>query len=250
MSTSPRRVVPAIPAILLTLVGLTVNAADENPQARTISVIGHGKVSAAPDVAEISVGLATQSTTAQVALSTNNESMTALLNVLKERGVAAKDIQTSQITIQPLYSQQSANTPGRAPVEYSPKVVGYQVQNMVRITSRDLAKLGPLLDAVVGAGANRMHGITFRVDSSDALTDLARKKAMADAKRKAELLAGEAGMVLGAPITIRDDPGSSPIAPPIGPYLMAAPAASTPVAPGEQELSVSVQVVYELKTPR
>ena len=122
------------------------------------------------------------------------------------------------------------------------------------MTARDLTKLGELLDAVVTAGANQMFGISFRIDEPDALLDAARKKAMADARKKAELMAGEAGVVVGFPITIRDEP--APYVPQLHPMMgrammaMAAAAPSVPMAAGEQELSVTVHVVYELKMPK
>lgn len=225
---------------------------DMKPQARQISVNGSGRVSAPPNVAEINLGVVTQGKTAREALSANNESMTALQNVLKERGVAAKDLQTTNITISPRYSQPPPPNPAQPfqpPVEFVPKIIGYDVTNTVHVTVRDLPKLGEVLDAVVTAGANQMHGISFRIDAEDALMDTARKKAMADARKKAELMAGEAGVVVGPPISIRDETQVSPPRPQpmLGRAMMAA---SVPVASGEQELSVVVHVVYELRLPK
>ena len=82
--------------------------------------------------------------------------------------------------------------------------------NTVSVTAHDLAKLGELLDAVVTAGANQMHGISFRIDAPDSLLDEARKRAMADARHKADLMAGEAGVVVGPPISIADAVDTSP----------------------------------------
>lgn len=228
-------------------------AGEEKPMERTISVNGTGKVSAAPDVADINIGVVTQATTARDALAANTESMTAIHNLLKERGVAAKDIQTININVSPRYSQ--PNRPqfggGQEPQEpFVPKIVAYEVHNTVQITARDLTKLGGILDAVVQSGANQMNGISFRVEEPEKLLDQARKEAMADAKRKAEQLAGEAGVVVGLPITISESGGVSP---PPRPYAarmmagMAGPGAPVPVAGGEQELSVTVSVVFELK---
>jgi len=239
--------------IFLTFGGFTVNADDEKPLLRTISVTGHGKISVPPNIANVSVGVVNQARTAQEALSANNESMTALLKVLEQGGVAARDIQTSMINIQPMYGQQYEGQPIRPPGPQSPpKIVGYQVQNSVRITARDLTKLGTLLDAIVGAGANQVNGISFRIDNPETHLNQARKEAMADAANKANLLAGEAGMVVSLPVSIRDEADSStfPIPLPVGPGAMAAPATVMPVSPGEQELSLTVQVVYELKAAK
>lgn len=227
-------------------------AQEDDPMRATISVGGSGRISAAPDVAEVSAGVITEAESAGRALRDNTEAMAALHEALKRRGVAAKDIQTSQISVQPRYSQPGPAPGDQAQREFIPRVVGYTVSNTVRITVRDLAKLGELLDAVVTSGANQMYGINFRLDRPDALLDEARKRAVADARRKAELLAGEAGVVLGPAVQISESGGApSPPMPMFrgGMEMMAAPAA-VPVAPGEQELEVSVQIVYRIDRPQ
>jgi hypothetical protein len=202
-------------------------------------------------VADINIGVVTQGTTAREALSANNESMDALQKVLKERGVASKDIQTTNFNVLPQYNQPPPHNPNNPVREFVPRIVGYNVQNTVQITARDLTKLGDLLDAVVTAGANQMHGMNFRIDGAEGLLDNARKKAMADAKRKAELMAGEAGVVVGHPITIRDE--GTPILPrnqPMMGRMMTMAAPSVPIAAGEEQLSVTVHIVYELRAPK
>lgn len=218
---------------------------------RTISVTGHGKFSAAPDVAEINVGVVTQAETAGDALSANNEAMEALQKVAKERGVAAKDVQTINLNVSPQYSRPPQPVLGQPQQEHVPRIVGYNVTNTVQITARNLDKLGGLLDAVVRAGANQMHGISFRIDEPEKWLDVARRMAIAHAKHKAEEMAGEAGVVLGEPISIQEG-GASPPPRPVRPMMMRAMAAESavPVAAGEQELSVTVQVVYELKSAK
>ena len=227
------------------------SAADDKPSSRTVSVSGTGKLSTPPTLAQISAGVITQGGSAREALTANSDRMTALHEVLKQRGVAAKDVRTTQVSVQPQFSQPPPFQPGQdQPRDFVPKIVGYQVQNTVQITSRDLSKLGELLDAVVEAGANQMYSINFEVEKPDALLDLARKAAMADARKKAELLAGEAGVVVGPPITIRDEVPSSPPRPGVVSFRAASANASVPVAAGEQELAVTVHVVYELTTPK
>jgi uncharacterized protein YggE len=212
---------------------------------RTISVSGTGKVSATPDVGEINLGVVTQAATARDALAANTEAMTAIVKLLKERGVAEKDIQTLSISVQPRFSQ-----PSRQPqqTEFIPRIAGYDVNNSVRIVARDLSKLGSILDAVVQSGANQINGISFRVENPDKLLDVARKQAMGDARRKAEQLAGDAGVVVGLPITIQEMGGSLPPMPRMAGRMdmMMAASAPVPVSPGEQEISVSVSVIYEL----
>ncbi len=235
-------------AVLL-LGGLPAMSDEDKGERPTISVAGTGKVAAAPDVAEIRVGVVTQASTAQEALSSNNEAMTRLHAILKERGVAAKDVQTTQIQVSPVYSQPDPRRQNGPQAEFVPKISGYRVEDTVEVTSRRIGKLGELLDALVQAGANQVHGISFRVNEPEKLLDEARRRAVADARRKAEILAGEAGVVLGAAVKIRDqghEPG--PPRPMMGRAMMAA--AAMPVAAGEQELVVSVAIDYELKQAR
>jgi uncharacterized protein YggE len=237
--------------VALGLGGPTAKADDKKDEPPTISVSGIGKISAAPDVAEISMGVQTQSSTAREALATNSEAMSALIDSLKKQGVAAKDVQTTQIQISPQYSQPPQPRPGADGGEFIPRVVGYRVVNMVQVTARDVSRLGAVLDAVVQAGANQMHGISFRFHQPEKLLDEARKRAMADAKHKAELLAGEAGVVLGAPRSIHESTGGPPPPRPMfGAKGMAMAAAPVPVSAGEDELAVSVQVVYEITQPK
>ena len=185
---------------------------EERVNVPSLSVVGHGKVTAVPDVADINIGVVSQGPTAKDALQSNSEAMAGLQKVLKERGIAAKDVETTQIQVSPVYSHPDPRRPVQNAEEFVPKVVGYRVTNSVEVTVRDVHKLGEMLDAVVGAGANQVTGISFRVEKCEQLLDQARKLAMADAKRKAELLAGEAGVVLG-PARQINEAGSSPSRP-------------------------------------
>ncbi|WP_169976867.1 SIMPL domain-containing protein [Tautonia rosea] len=219
---------------------------------RTVTVSGLGEISAAPDVADISVGVVTEAQTARDALSANNQAVSTLTEQLKGRGVAAKDIQTTNINLNPRYAQPEPPQPGRPrpPQEaFTPRIIGYTVTNSVRVTVRDLDKLGELLDAVVTAGANQMNGISFRIEESRALLDEARKRAVADAKRKAEQLCGELGVVLGVPVSVNESGGFLPPPQPMMGRAMMMASESVPVSPGEEQLSVSVQVVFEISTP-
>jgi uncharacterized protein YggE len=220
-------------------------------EARTISVSGQGKVSASPDVADIQVGVVSSGKTAREAMSANNEAMDALLKKVKELGVAAKDVQTTTLNVSPRYNQPPPHNPNQPQTEFVPRIVGYEVNNTVSITARDLNKLGELLDALVTAGANQMHGISFRIDNSEKLLETARKQAVAEAKTRAELLAGEAGVVVGPPIHIRDEVAGPP--PPRPMFAMArnmTAAPAVPIAGGEVDLTVTVSIVYELKLPK
>jgi uncharacterized protein YggE len=235
----------ALAGVLTMFACLAAGAQEEREEkTATISVSGTGKVSALPDIAEISIGVVSRAKSAKDATAANAEAMTTVNGLLKERGVAAKDIETAQFQIAPRYAEPRRNT------EDLPAVVGFQVNNTVNITVRQVDKLGTLLDVLIGGGANQIHSLSFRVDQPDKLLDEARRRAVANARHTAELLAGEAGVVLGAPLKIVDTGQNNPI-PPRRFFTLgaAAPAmaAPTPIAAGEQELSASVQVVYLLK---
>ena len=182
--------------------------------------------------------------------------MTELIEAIKKRGVAAKEIQTSRVSITPQYSTPAQPKPDGLPEMTVPKVVGYEVSNNVSVTTRDLPKIGELLDAALVAGSNQLHGIDFRVEHREAVVAGLRTKAFDDAKAKAEVYARRAGMELGPVAQISEpDAGGmpSPGGPSPYPMMMAAPMAPggpMPVNPGEREVGLSVSVSYELRSPR
>ncbi|GAA3845416.1 SIMPL domain-containing protein [[Pseudomonas] carboxydohydrogena] len=203
-----------------------------------ISVSGQATVSAAPDLAEIEAGVTTEAKTARAASEANAKAMNAVFTALKGTGIAQKDVQTSQISLQP---QMTSRNNSSAP----PQITGYRATNRVSITLRDLAKIGDTLDALVASGANDIGGIGFSVSQSSKLLDEARAKALEDAHRKAAIYTQSAGVTLGGPLNISE--GGAP--PPMAFRTMKASmdAAPTPIAAGEQTLRVSVQVTYEIK---
>src|SRR5205814_3631597 len=141
---------------------------------------------------------------------------------------------------QPQYAQA---TQGRT---VSPQIVGYRASNRVIIKVRDVTKVANVIDTLVGAGANEVGGINFIVTQASKALDEARAKAVADARRKAEIYAKAAGVTLGEAINITEE-GAAP--PPVFRSKMAAPmaAAPTPVAPGEEMLSITVNVTWAIK---
>jgi len=204
----------------------------------SITVVGSDRVAAKPDMAEIQVGVVTQALSAAKALKDNNQAMAALFKALSARGIADKDTQTSNFTISPQYRQNHQGVQG-------PEIVGYQVSNQVHIKVRQVASLGEVLDEVVTAGSNQIHGISFTVADPNPLLDEARRKAMADARRKAELYAKSAGVTLGQVLLISEQATHVP-----GPMMFGAPmarAAAVPIAAGEQEFSASITVTYRIK---
>ncbi|MFL5328605.1 MAG: SIMPL domain-containing protein [Gemmataceae bacterium] len=222
-------------SICVLLIGsATIFAAD-----RTIRVAGDGKASATPDMATIQAGVSSRGTTAADALSANNRAMAAVLATLKDQGIAAKDVQTSHINIQPVYR---SDNQGRQLNE----IIAYDVSNQLRVQVRDVTKLGTVLDTVVRSGANQMSGVSFGFADSTAILDKARAGAIDDAKRRAKLYAQQAGVKIGKVLNISEQPiQNEPIYPMRGMGKMEF--AGVPIAAGEEELRAQVYVEFALE---
>lgn len=230
-------------ALLSSLVACSPPAASEK-QARTMTVSGEGFVMATPDMAVVNVGVATQGKTASEALAANTARMTALFQVIAGLGIEDKDVQTASVAVTPRYAPPDPEHPDRA---QPGEIVGYDASNQVTVKVRDLRKLGDALDAFVStAGANNLQGLAFDFSDPTPLRDEARKNAVADARRKAELYAESAGIKLGAIQSISESGGYYP-----PPYLSMARAAdmkeAMPVSPGESRITANVSITYELE---
>ena len=167
---------------------------------RTIEVTGEGKVSAKPDLAVVTAGVTKQAPEAQDALAQNTEAMNEVVATLKDRGVAAKDIQTSQFSVSPVY-EQNRDQRGR---DEAPVVVAYRVTNQVTVEVRKIDELGQILDALVQAGANDVSGIRFEVDDPAKLLQAARAKAVEEGRSRAQTLAQAADVALGPVLRIQE----------------------------------------------
>ncbi|MGN6116897.1 MAG: SIMPL domain-containing protein [Nitrobacter sp.] len=226
----------AAAACLATGLAVTSARADTLPPP-TISVTGEATITAPPDLARIDAGVTTDAKTAHEASSANNDAMGKVLLALKGAGISEKDYQTSQVSLQPQYSS-SQSRPG-------PNVLtGYRATNRVTIKVRDILKVASVIDAVVGAGANDLGGISFTVSNASKLLDDARSQAIADARRKAEIYAKAAGVTLGAPVSIAEEGTPAPV---MYRRAVAPMAAGAPIAPGEETLRVTVGVSWAIK---
>jgi uncharacterized protein len=209
-----------------------------------LTVSAEGRATRAPDLAVFNAGVASTGKTAGEALSANAADMNRVIAALKRAGVADRDIQTSNLSLNPVYAEQRRLPDGRVD-QSPPKITGYQVSNTVTVRQRNLAEFGKVIDTLVSAGANQVNGPSFEIDNSDAATDEARIDAVGNARARAELYARAAGLKLVRVLTISESGGFSPPRPM---YRMAADAvaAPTPVAPGEVALNVTVSVQFEL----
>jgi uncharacterized protein YggE len=224
-------------ASLLTAPALAQVPTDLPP---AISVTGEATVSVAPDQAQLDAGVTTDAKTAREAADANNATMGKVLLALKGAGIEEKDYQTSRLSLQPQFANRNASSP-TAP----PSIVGYHASNHVTIRLRDVTKVAGIIDTLVGAGANDIGGLSFSVSQASKLLDDAREKAIADARRKAEIYAKAAGVTLGAPLSIAEL-GSAP-QPMFRAKVAASGFAPTAVAQGEETLSVSVNVTWAIK---
>lgn len=234
---SPRQAL-AIAALLCAAAFLTARfgmAADPDKAERSVSVSAQGSIAAAPDIAYISAGVLTEADTAREALSRNNATMAKLIDGMKTAGIPAKDIQTSALNVSPRYTQGKEGRPST--------ISGYTVSNQVRITVRDIKRLGEVLDQAITLGANQMHGIAFEVSNAETLKDDARKLAMENARRRAQLYAAAAGAQLGPVVRIAENISEGRPEPMMGRMAMK----SVPVEVGSQTLEVDVHVTYALR---
>ncbi|MCB1507160.1 MAG: SIMPL domain-containing protein [Hyphomicrobiaceae bacterium] len=224
-------------AILAVLTLASGANAGEAGMQRHVTVSAQGKVSARPDMANLSSGVVSEAATAGEALASNNVAMKNLVSSLKDWGIASGDIQTSGFNVSPRYTHNRDGKP--------PSIEGYSVTNDVHVVVRDLTRLGDLLDQLVRLGANRIGSLSFDVSSAETLKDDARKLAIANARQRAELYAAAAGARVGQVLSISED--STHVAP-RGPMMArAAMSEGVPVAEGSQDIEARVTVTWELQ---
>ena len=201
-----------------------------------LSVSASAEATRVPDVASLSTGVVTQAADANAALKANSTQMNKVVAAIRAAGIAERDIQTSGININPQY-RYAENQP--------PTITGYQASNTVNIRVRDIAKLGEVLDALVASGANQVNGPGFEIDQPDAVQDEARRAALEKAQARATMYAKALGLRVRRIVSISEGGGFQPPMPMLRMAAMEK-AADTAVSPGENTVSASVDVVFEL----
>lgn len=204
------------------------------------NVTGEGKLSVAPDVALISLGVQASGSTVKDVQGKVNSSENAVISAVKGLGIDAKDIKTTNYSINPTYDYSSSNQ----------KITGYQANSTVQVKVRDLNKVNLIIDAGTGAGANQVGGVTFDIDDKTKVQNEARKLAVADAKTKAEQAAATAGFSLGRLVNYQEDFGGSirpMVAMSAGVAKDSGPTPPTQVEPGTNEIDVMVTLSYEIR---
>lgn len=203
-----------------------------------LDVVATGEVTRVPDVVRINAGVVTQAPTAAEAIRQNAARMATVRAALARAGIADRDIRTSNVSLQPDY---------RYAEDQPPQLTGYRASNEVNVRFRDIAASGAILDALVAQGANQINGPMLEIERPETALDEARTAAIANARARAELYARTLGMRVVRIISV-SEPGAVQ-APPVPVLRMQANAAdaSTEIAPGEQVLSVSLTVSFELQ---
>lgn len=205
---------------------------------RTITVPGQGTVVVEPDVASIRLGVNVLAKTAGAAREDAAKSMKAILDAVMKQGVARRDVRTALVSLNPTMDYSG---------DKGPRITGYQVQNSVAITLRNLTSTGELIDAALGAGASTLDSLEFRLDDPTRAAEEARSAAMTDARARAATIARAAGAKVGDVVAVSEgQPIGPPMPFPAARMALKAEAASTPVESGAQEISVVLTVTFEL----
>lgn len=209
--------------------------AQEAPRpSATITVTGEGRISVRPDMATLTLGVETTGESANTALAENSAATGKVIEELKAAGIAARDMQTSNLTLGPRWEQAEGKPP---------RIAGFVAANMVTVTVRDLPKLGTVLDAVARNGANTFQGLAFGLTDPRPREDEARRAAVSDALARAGLYADAAGVKLGPVLSLTE--GGGPMPRPM--MRMAADVASVPLAEGEVDVSASVTMEFAIE---
>lgn len=208
--------------------------------ARTITVIGDGSTFIEPDVAQANVGVNVAAPTIEEASEAVNERMTAVMEALEEQGVAERDVQTANYSI---FFEERPQPEGPA-TDQGAANGQYRVVNEVRVTIRDLDRIGPILDAVIDAGANNVFGVSFTREDADEARSEARADAVADAEAKAEEYAQLNGVTLGEVVSVSEVINAG-VPMPLGRGAAEGlGGGGAAISPGQLEVHVQIQVTY------
>jgi uncharacterized protein YggE len=219
------------------------NASEPSPR---ILVSGQGSAELAPDMAVLQLIVTREADNARAALDANSAAMAQVIKALRGEGIAERDIQTDNFSIQPKYVYPPQQSQGE---HQPPRIVGYTVRNSLAVRVRDLGKLGAIMDQSVTLGVNEGGNILFTNDDPSAAVDQARASAVKDAMARAKTLAAAAGVRLGKVLEISEQSFRPAPAPMMrAEMMMAAPAAdAVPVAAGESSYEVTVSLTYAIE---
>ncbi|HEY6048833.1 MAG TPA: SIMPL domain-containing protein [Sphingomicrobium sp.] len=237
---------PLIAALLLGAASIPAAAGAQPASTITQTITGTrldisatGDVTRVPDIAIITAGVVTRSTTATGAIQDAAERMQRVLAALKRAGVEERDIQTSNLNLNPEY---------RYPENQSPQLVGYTASNQLTIRFRGIRNAGKILDALVSQGANEINGPNLTIDKPEPALDEARAKAVAIGRARADLYARSLGLRVVRIVSVSESGGYAVPPPmPVAPMMARADMAQTKIVPGEQKLQVTLAMTFELQ---
>jgi len=210
-----------------------------------LTLSAEGKSSRKPDLALFTAGVATTGKTAGEALGANSAAMNRVIRALKAAGIAEKDIQTSNLSLNPVYASRQRTTDPLE--EQAPPIIGYRANNTVSVKQRDLDQFGKVIDTLIAAGANQVYGPSFQMEKPDEALDEARREAMTKARQRAQLYASAAGLLIRRIVSISESGSYAPGPPVLYARTMAMDAAeATPVSADAVEMLANVTVTFEL----
>ena len=215
-------------------------AQDAPPAPAQLSLSATGEVSLTPDQATLSAGVVTQGGTAAEAVRANAEAMNAVFAALRRAGVAERDMQTRQLSVDPVYEPYDRNGSRER------RITGYEARNTVSALARDIDQLGDVIDAVFGAGANTLDGVSFSSSQAEEARDEARRRAVSELMALRDLYADAAGFEVVRLMSLSQTSGGRPMPMTARAEAFSADAA-TPVAAGELTLSATVRAVWEIE---
>ena len=233
--------ISAVAALLVAALFLTPARAQsvepKSPAEARVVVVGEGSVTVAPDYVRIRSGVSTYAKTVKEASDTNSKLMTNIIAALAEAGIAKKDIQTSEFSIEPVYA--SPSPPG------GPKLSGYRVSNQVNVTIHQVSQVGEILDRLVRTGATDAENIAFLISDREKALDQARVATVANAKHKADLYARASGVNLGRVAWITEGSDFEPIAP-MGVARPKMASSPVPIERGENTITARVTIAFDI----
>ena len=204
-----------------------------------LDVNAAGEVTRVPDLAIITAGVVTRASSAGSAMQQAAQRMSRVRAALKAAGVEDRDIQTSNVSLSPDYVYEQNKTP---------RITGYSASNQLTVRFRDIARAGPILDALVQEGANQISGPSLTIEKPEPALDEARAKAVANGRARAELYARSLGLRVVRVVSVNES-GGYYAPPPPAPVMMAerSGAANTSIEAGEQKLQVNLAMTFELQ---
>ncbi len=209
----------------------------EESEKRLISVTGQAEMYVKPDVATASFGVETNASTAQEAQKLNSSAMNRVISVLKGKGIAEADIQTSNFSLYPIYEQQSDR-----PYVQQMTVTGYRCSNTVTVRIKNISNVGSIIDAAIGAGATNVNSVSFGVLDSKKYEDEMLAKAVENARHKADIMAKAAGVNITGIFKMSD--GWVSVSTARSMKMMADYAEAAPIEPGEVSIIGTVRIDF------